>query len=484
MPLRSYAAVDLGATSGRVVRATVGGDRIDLQEIHRFRHEPQPHGSNELRWDYDALLAETLHGLRAALEVGPIDSLAIDTWGVDYGLLDGEGSLLAGVQAYRSPRHHGVMDSLTAELGRDYIYGITGIQFLPFNTLYQLVADSSTEAYQRAALLLMLPDLLNNALVGTTSTDVTNASTSQLLDARTRTWSEELAKAAGLRTDLLPPIHEPGSLLGTIGNLPGLTGIPVIAAASHDTASAIAGIPMADPRRAAYISSGTWSLVGMEVTEPITSAEALAANVTNELGIGGTVRLLKNVTGMWLLEECRREWQHHGNMLALPELIQAAKAVPGGRAVVNPDDSRFAAPGPMVARIAQSLEETGQPVPTTQPEIARVIFDSLALAYRRVVAQVERVAGRTAEVIHVVGGGAANTLLNQLTADATGRPVLAGPTEATVLGNVITQAMADGTVADLAAGRRLISSSIAPARFEPHSHLDWDAMEQRIAATA
>ena len=328
----------------------------------------------------------------------------------------------------------------------------------------------------------MVPDLVNNSLCGSTTNDITNASTTQLLDAGTRSWSDELVAELGLRRDMLPVLHEPGAELGTVRGIGGeVDGLPVIAAASHDTASAVAGVPLRPDRRGVYISCGTWSLVGCEVVAPNTSSEALHANVTNELGVNGTVRLLKNVTGLWLLEECRRTWAARGRPITAAELTAAADAVPGGRSVIDPDDPRFATPGDMPARIADYCRETGQPVPESPEELTRTILDSLALTWRRTVATIERVAGFEADVIHLVGGGSSIPLLRELCASACGRPVLAGPAEATVAGNVIVQAIASGALADLAEGRRLVERALDLVEVPPRQTLDWPALASRIS---
>ena len=350
------------------------------------------------------------------------------------------------------------MDDVLGRLGRDRIYRITGVQFLPINTVYQLVAAQPTDDYRAAARLLMVPDLVNHALCGSTTNDVTNASTTQLLDASTRTWSGELVDALDLRRDLFPVLHEPGTGLGTITGVDSaVDGVPVVAAASHDTASAVAGTPLRSGGSDLYISCGTWALVGCERGAPLTTDAALAANVTNELGVEGSVRLLKNVTGLWLLEECRRSWVERGDAWSAPELVAAAEDVPGGRSVIDPDDPRFAAPGDMPERIAAACAESGQPVPESPVETTRVILDSLAVAWRATAATIEQVSGTAAERIHLVGGGSAIPLLRRLCASACDRPVLAGPAEATVVGNAIVQAAARERSTEIAHGRRLVA---------------------------
>ncbi len=466
----TFVAVDLGATSGRVVAVDVDGEGVALDVVHRFPNGPVAAPDGGLHWDVDTLVSEVRRGLRTTVDRRTVASVAVDAWGVDYGLLDAAGDRVGPVHSYRSPRTAGVMDGVIAAVGRPRTYAITGTQFLPFNTLYQLVAARGTADYEAAARLLMIPDVVNHALCGSVTNDVTDASTTQLLDVRTRTWSDELVAAVGLRRDLFPELHEPGTELGTVG------GVRVVAAASHDTASAVAGTPLSPDGTDIYISCGTWALVGCERPAPVTTEAALAANVTNELGVGGTVRLLKNVTGLWLLEECRRQWP----AASAPELVAAAATVPGGRSVVDPDDERFAVPGDMPARIAAACAASGQPVPSTPAELTRVILDSLALSWRGAVAAIEEVAGIRAGRIHLVGGGAAIPLLRELCASACGRPVVAGPVEATVVGNAVVQAVAAGVLGDVAHGRRLVERALPLVSVNPAPTLDWDALAGRV----
>jgi rhamnulokinase len=478
----TFAAVDLGATSGRVVNVHIDRDAIDLDVVRRFPTRTIAGPGGALAWDFDALLADVRSGLVEAADRAPLASVAVDAWGVDYGLLDGTGRRVGPVHAYRSSRTDGVMDDVVTRIGRERIYRITGVQFLPFNTVYQLAAARETADYRAASRLLMVPDLINHALCGSTTNDVTDASTSQLLDTSERDWSDELVDALGLRRDVLPELHEPGTELGSVRGIdPRVDGLPVAAIASHDTASAVAGIPLGEPD--VYISCGTWALVGCELPAPITTRRALAANVTNELGAGGTVRLLKNVTGLWLLEECRRQWAANGTEATVAELVSAAEDVPGGRSVINPDDPRFTAPGDMPARIAAACAESGQPVPSSPPELTRVILDSLALAWRATVRTIERVRGTRAERVHLVGGGSAIPLLWRLCASACGRPVLAGPVEATVAGNAIVQAVASGELDDIAAGRRLVDRALPATAVRPDPMLDWDELASRLAGS-
>ena len=475
----TFVAVDLGATSGRVVRARVDADSIDLQPVHRFptRAIDGPRGARW--WDFESLVGEARVGISAATRQGDVESVGVDVWGVDYGLLDASGRVLGPVHSYRSSRTEGVLDDVVARVGRQRIFRITGSQFLPINTLYQLVSARGTPEYAEAERLLMLPDLVNHELCGSATTEITAASTTQLLDVAARTWSRELALAAGLRPELLPPLHEPGTALGTTKD-----GIPVVAVASHDTASAVAGTPLRHGSGDVYISCGTWALVGCELSAPVTSDVALVANVTNELGVDGTVRLLKNVTGLWLLEESRRWWAAHGEPATAQELVAAAEQSRGGRSLIDPDDPRFAAPGDIPVRVAAACAETGQPVPTSPGEITRTILDSLAAAWRRTVTTIEQVSGADAERIHLVGGGSAIRLLGRLCASACERPVLAGPIEATVIGNAIVQAAAAGVLDGVAAGREIVARTTSIETIIPEPMYDWDALTQRVASSA
>jgi rhamnulokinase len=477
----TFVAVDLGATSGRTATVHVDRDVLRLDTVDRFPTPTIAGPDGALAWDLDAVLGHVRRGLVAAAARGPVTSLAVDSWAVDYGLLDDDGRVLGPVHAYRSSRTDGLMEAVRDRVGAERIYDVTGIQFLPFNTAYQLVAARETQEYAQATRLLMVPDLVAHALCGSTTNEITNASTTQLLDVRRRSWSDDLVAALGLRRDLLPPLHEPGAHLGPVRGIdPVLDGVPVVAAASHDTASAFVGTPWRAGTPAVSISCGTWSLVGCEVAAPVTTAAARAANVTNELGVGGTVRLLKNVTGLWLLEECRRAWAREGTSTSVEQLVAAAAEQPGGRSVVDPDDPRFAAPGNMPARIAAACRATGQPVPSSPTETTRTILDSLALRWRATVAVIEAVAGIDAAVVHLVGGGSAIPALRALCASACGRPVLAGPVEATVAGNAIVQAVTAGALVDVEEGRRLVERSLPVARVDPRPTLDWDALAARL----
>ncbi|MFY1691074.1 rhamnulokinase [Plantactinospora sp. WMMB782] len=470
-PTRStaVAAVDLGAASGRVMLAEVARDGVTLSEVHRFGNGPV-RLLDTLHWDVLRLHAETLTGLRAALHRRPdLASVGIDSWAVDYGLLDSTGALVGNPVHYRDRRTDGVPESVVAALGADHLYRTTGLQLLPFNTLFQLTAELGTPALDRARTLLLVPDLLGYWLTGQIGSEVTNASTTQLLDVRTREWSTDLIGRAKLPARLFGPLRRPGDRVGELRpEVREAVGtdrpVPVTAVGSHDTASAVVAVP-AEHERFAYVSCGTWSLVGVELPVPVLTEQSRAANFSNEAGVDGTVRYLRNVMGLWLLQESLRVWRAQGVADDLTGLLAAAARQPSLAAVVDPDDPEFLPPGDMPARIARVCARRGEPVPDGPAAVTRCILDSLALAHRVAVRQAQRLSGRDVEVVHVVGGGARNELLCQLTADACGLPVVAGPVEATALGNALVQARAlgvlDGGLAELRALLRRTGSTRA-----------------------
>ena len=467
-----HVAVDLGASSGRVVVGRVGPSRLDLQEVHRFPNEPVrlPDG---LHWDVLRLYREILHGLRAAAGgADRIVSVGVDGWGVDYGLLDETGALLGNPYHYRDSRTDRAADKVHAELPFEDLYAITGLQFLPFTTVYQLAAAAGTPQLEAARTLLLLPDLLSYWLTGAVGAEQTNASTTGLLDVRTGQWSAEVPRAVGIGPELLPPRRQPGQALGPVrAAVAEETGLPpstvVTAVGSHDTASAVVGVP-ADGERFAYVSCGTWSLVGVELDRPVLTEESRQANFTNEGGVDGRIRYLRNVMGLWLLQEALRVWERAGLPADLPTLLAAAADLPAGGPVIDPDDPAFLPPGDMPARIQAACRQAGQPVPTGQAELVRCILDSLAAAYARTVGDAARLSGREVEVVHLVGGGARNQLLCQLAADACGLPVLAGPVEATALGNVLVQARAHGSIqGGLQDLRALLRATQKLRRYQP-----------------
>jgi len=476
--VRAYAAVDLGASSGRVMVGRVGPGTLELTEAHRFPNRPVrlPEG---LRWDVLGLYAGVLDGLRAA---GRVDSVGIDSWAVDYGLLDADGALLGNPVHYRDARTDGVARTVWETVPPAELYTATGLQYAPFNTLYQLAAARDSAQLAQAKRLLLIPDLMAYWLTGEQGTELTNASTTQLIDPRTRDWAYGVAARLGVDLSLFAPLRAPGDPAGLLREEvleeTGLTGpVPVTAVGSHDTASAVAAVP-ADGERFAYICTGTWSLAGLELRAPVLTEESRAANFTNELGLDGTVRHLRNIMGLWLLQECLRAWGDPG----LDGLLEEAARVRALRSVVDAGDAAFLAPGRMPERIAAACRASGQPVPETPAEITRCVLDSLALAHRRAVLDAQRLAGQAVDVVHIVGGGARNALLCGLTADACGLPVVAGPAEAAALGNVLVQARVHGLVGDLADGRRLVRRTQPLARYEPGGDpARWAAAEARLA---
>jgi rhamnulokinase len=453
-----YLAFDLGAESGRAMLGRLRDGRLALEEIHRFPNQPL-HENGSLRWDIRRLWVE----MRQALDGAPkaLASIGVDTWGVDFGLLDAKGELIENPYHYRDTRTEGVMDSVFMRVSRERIYTTTGIQFLPFNTLYQLYA-TSPEVIERSECLLTIPDLLNFWLTGKRASEYTIATTTQLIDARTRAWAFDLIAELQLPARLFQPIVESGAEIGSWKD------VPVIAPACHDTGSAVAAVEMSPD--SAFLSSGTWSLLGAELTRPVITPRARDLNFTNEGGACGTVRVLKNIAGMWLLQSCRRSWPE----CSYEDLLSAAKRQPAFISLIDPDDPVFLNPPDMPEAIAAYCVRTGQPTPASPPAFARAILESLALKYREVLESLEEITGRRFREIRVIGGGSRNRLLNQFTADATGRTVIAGPVEATSMGNIAMQMLATGAVATLSEARAIIAQSFATDRFEPASAVVWD----------
>ena len=480
----AVAAVDLGASSGRVIVGRVqpgrdGTGQLTLHPAHRFRNVPVTE-NGALRWDIKALYHGVLCGLAAASRDHRLASLGVDSWGVDFGLLDATGTLIANPVHYRDGRTTAAVDRVLAAIPPAELYAVTGIQHLPINTIYQLAATARTPDLAAASTMLLIPDLLAYWLTGMAGAEITNASTTQLLDVRTRTWATALIKRAGLPPGIFPPLRQPGEVIGSIrptaeahaapgdrAALAALSGLRVTAVGSHDTASAVVGVPAAGDDFA-YICCGTWSLAGMELDEPVLTEASRAANFSNEAGVYGTVRYLRNVMGLWLLQECLREWDRAGQRPSLKALLADAARQAPLRLLIDPDDPVFLEPGDMPGRVAAFCRSAGQDVPASQAETVRCILDSLALAHRRAISEVQELSGRHASTIHLVGGGARNQLLCQLTADACGLPVIAGPAEATSVGNVLMQAASLGAVpAELAGMRTLVRATQPLLRFTP-----------------
>lgn len=466
----ALAAVDLGASSGRVMLGRVSAGRIELTEVHRFRNGAVrlPDG---LYWDILGLYQDILAGLRDAYQQAPgLAGIGIDTWAVDYGLISDAagGALLGNPRNYRDPRTEPVIDTVHQLVAPDELYAVNGLQHLPFNTLYQFATEPDLAGRQA----LLIPDLLGYWLTGNRVAEQTNASTTGLLNATTGDWDHSLIATLGLPAGLLPPVVAPGHVVGELtAAVRADTGIgraiPVTTVGSHDTASAVVGVP-AEDENFAYISCGTWGLVGVELDAPVLTEQSRAANFTNERGIDGTIRYLRNVMGLWILSETLRTWKLQGVKGTLQGRLEEAARVPAGGPVFDPDAPEFLAPGDMPARIAAACRATGQPIPTTPGEIVRCILDSLALTFAARIDDAQRLSGRRIDVVHVVGGGARNTLLCQLVADACGRPVVAGPVESTALGNVLVQARTHGILrGDRWELRRHLRSAVSTRTYRP-----------------
>ena len=480
--VETYIAIDLGAGSGRVMAGRFDGDRIALEELHRFPN-PGVRVMDGLHWDVLRLWEEIQTGLRKAAPDKPV-SAGVDAWGVDFALLDRSGALVSNPYHYRDSRTNGLLPKALDIVSREEIFDQTGLQFMEINTLFQLYSMKNSAALECADALLMMPDLFHYWMTGVKVCEYTDATTTQFYDPRKKAWAKPLLEKLGLPTDILREVVQPGSKLGPLASRVaegcGLNGLTVVAPASHDTGSAVAAVPAAG-RNWAFVSSGTWSLLGAEIAEPRVTAKALEKNFTNEGGVWGTTRLLKNICGLWLLEECRREWALQGEVVSYEELIAAAEAAPPFRSVLDVDAPEFVAPDDMPQRIAAWCEAHGQPAPRTPGELARAIFESLALKYRVTLLDLAEIVGDQAQTLHIVGGGSQNELLSQYAADACGIAVIAGPVEATALGNVLLQAMAMGRVADGAQAREIVRRSFEPKRYEPRAGGGWDEAAGRLA---
>ncbi len=483
----SVAAVDLGASSGRVAVGTVGRGRVELTEVHRFANVPVL-VLTTLHWDVLRLYEAVIFGLRAAGRRFELASVGIDSWGVDYGLIDRAGALLGNPVHYRDRRTAGAVEQVLAKVCPQRLYATTGAAQRAINTVCQLTAAAGSPQLQAAATLLLIPDLLAYWITGEIGAEVTNASTTQLYDIRARGWATALMEQLGIPPRIFPPLRQPGEEIGPLlpavradAELPGR--VPLVAVGSHDTASAVAAAP-ARGRRFAYISCGTWSLVGVELDRPVLTDASRMASFTNEQGVDGTIRYLRNIVGLWLLQESIRTWERAGRPADLRTLLKQAARVPPLAAVVDPDDPAFLPPGDMPARIAAQCRRTGQRPTRGAAETVRCILDSLALAYRRTLHQVQELSGHDVDVVHIVGGGARNELLCQLTADACGIPVEAGPAEATALGNILVQARSlRAGPGDLDGMRALLRDTQPVRRFDPAGDgAAWQAAAGRIAS--
>lgn len=485
MTKSNFLAFDIGASSGRAMLGTLENNKLELVEVHRFKNQmTQVHG--HFYWNIFSLFDELKNGLRKCIsefKVQP-DSIGIDTWGVDYALVSGDGHLAGLPFAYRDHRTDNSMEDFFKLLSKKETYLLSGIQFMQFNTLFQLFASviQNHSALKIAENLLFMPDALNFLFTGERKTEYTIASTSQLLKPGKAVWEEKLFKAAGIPMKLAGEIIQPATLLGNIlsevqtetGSAP----IPCIAVAGHDTASAIASVP-ANEGNWAYLSSGTWSLLGIESPVPLVSEQTLEMNFTNEGGVEGTTRFLKNIMGMWLIQECKRIWDAQ-SVLGWHEIVALSSNAKPFKSLINPDDAGFLNPGNMPKAVQDFCERTNQPVPQSKGEIARCIYDSLVLKYKHTLRQIESVTGKPIEKLHIIGGGAHNSMMNQLTADATGIPVFAGPTEATAIGNILLQAKALGKVNSLAEIREIVGNSFEVIKYTPSPKLNWDEAYARF----
>jgi rhamnulokinase len=482
-----YIAVDLGAGSGRVFLVGTAPGELLLEEARRF-HYPPVRRDGCLRWDLSKIFAEIKAGLYAAGEIArrlgrPVVSAGVDSWGVDYGLIDDGGGLVEEPVCYRDERTAGVMGQVFELSPRSEIFARTGIQFLAFNTLFQLFAHAKSGIPTRAAKMLLIPDLINYLLTGRAVTEYTNATTTQMIDAETGAWDRRLIERLGLPARLPAEIVPAGADLGPIkpelAEELNLKGVRVVAPATHDTGSAVAGAPLEDGW--AYISSGTWSLVGVELNRTLINSEVTRHNFTNEGGAFGTIRFLKNVMGLWILESCRREWLERGLEADYDVLLAQTSARRDSTALIYPDDERLFNPPSMTAAIAGQLAETGQSIDDDPAALTATILDSLALRYASVVRAIETLTGKRINGVQIVGGGSQNQYLNQATANASQKVVLAGPSEATVIGNALVQAVAAGRFVSLAEARRHVAANISPSRFAPQPSQDWEEKAQRYS---
>ena len=479
---RFYLAIDLGAESGRVMLGTLTDGHIALEELHRFPNVPlKVDGS--LHWNIPELFAGVKAGLRkaAALKI-PIASVSTDSWGLDFVLLDARGAIIPPAFHYRDPRTARGVERVRSLVPWPDVFAETGIQFMPFNSIYQLAAEAP-ERLERTRQIVLIADAFNFFLSNVARAEESLASTTQLYNPRARDWSPRLLNALGLSGEIFPTIVPSGTKLGGIkvelAREVGLHDVSVIASCSHDTGAAVAAIP-ATGNDWAYISSGTWSLMGAELSSPLLTDECREFNFTNEIGFGGNVRLLKNIIGLWMVQECRREWEREGQVFDYATLTRLAADAPPFAALIDPDDPRFVAPGEMPQKIAAFCRETNQSLPQTPGAVIRCALESLALLYRCTFVMLEKLTGRRFMHLHIVGGGSKNELLNQFTANALGLPVLAGPVEATALGNVLVQAIALGDLSSLAAARDRVRHAFPFARYQPREVDNWKSAEQRF----
>ncbi|MCD9021409.1 rhamnulokinase [Cohnella silvisoli] len=478
-------AFDMGASSGRALVGqlldnSAGDQTLQVTEIHRFPNHAIQVGDH-LHWDILRLLHEMKKGIRLAFQKGYAPStFGIDTWGVDFGLLDANGELLGNPYHYRDSHTEGLIDEVSDLVGQEVLFQQSGLQFMPFNTLYQLYAmkKAASPKLDIAQTLLLTPDLLAYLLTGVKVCEFTMATTTQLFNPETQAWNSELMERLGIPSRLfLKPIH-PGTMIGpltpAVSAELGVPAIQAVAVGTHDTESAIAAVPAGD-EPFAYLACGTWSLLGTEMAKPLLSRETMELEFSNEGGVGGTYQLLKNIMGLWLLQECKREWDEQGKEIGFPELVRLAEHAAPFRSLIHPDDPRFFSPSGMVEKIQSFCRETNQPIPQSEGEIVRCILESLALRYRQALEQAERLTEIRYGGLHMVGGGIQNELLCQFTANALGRPVWAGPIEASAIGNMLLQLIAQGKCKDLQEARKLVAASFPTEAYEPNADMDWSA---------
>ena len=483
---RKFIGFDIGAESGRCIVASLAGGKVSLEEVHRFATHSVRSGDT-LHWDILAIAGEIIEGLtRASRAFGPLfHGIGVDTWGVDYVLVDPAGRVLGYPYHYRDSRTDGIMTEAFAVVAKEELYRTTGIQFMQFNTVFQLMAErkQALDLLSVAGTMLLMPDYLNYVLSGVRTAEYSIASTTGLIDPGTRNWSWKLIDAFGYPRRIFPSITEPGTVLGPLlPQIAARSGIapatPVIATACHDTASAVASVPAGDGMDWAYLSSGTWSLMGIEIPRPMLTGEAMKCNFTNEGGVGGTTRFLKNILGLWPIQECRRYWQEKGEEMSYTQIAGLAADAGPARAWVDLDDPRFLKPGDMPVKIAAYLRETGQESNERPGFIVRVVLESLAYTYRSTIKQLEHVSGMKLRTLHAVGGGIQNELLMQCTADATGLPVVAGPVEGTIAGNIGVMAIATGAVKNIGEWRRVVAESFGLKTYTPGTTGYYDGNEE------
>ncbi len=483
---KKYIAVDLGAESGRVMLGSISADQLILEEIHRFSNGPTEEDSS-LRWDFDKLLSEIKTGISEAAKAaaGDVAGIGVDSWGVDFGLLDAEGKLIENPYHYRDSRTNGMMEKAFELISKREIYENTGLQFMQLNSVYQLLAMrlSNSAALAKAKHLIFIADLVSYFLCGKKFAEYSLASTSQFMDMKTGRWSNKVLDKLSLPSEIMPEIVRPGTVVGKLTDEVqkelGCGPVPVIAIGSHDTASAVAAVPADATTKWAYLSSGTWSLIGVEIPKAIINGKTFEYEFTNEGGVENTIRLLKNIMGLWPIQECRRQWQREGTDLSYPEITAMAQKAKPFVSFIDVDDSSFLAPGDMPRRINEYLSKTGQKPTDDKGQIIRIVLESLALKYRAMAEAVEDVIGYKLELLHIVGGGIQNELLCQFTADSLGRKVIAGPIEATASGNILMQAKAVGQIKTLAEARKILSNSFELKTYEPKDSSLWAEQYKR-----